>query len=149
MNMMGTLRRVVVKRPMEAFRSQEEIQREWEPLGYLRPPDFQRAVLEHEQFVQILSSAGALVDFLPSDHRTGLDSIYAHDPVLNTPSGVIVLRMGKPARRGECEAFQDALQTWEIPVLGVLEAPATAEAGDMIWLDPETLVIGQIGRAHV
>jgi N-dimethylarginine dimethylaminohydrolase len=35
-----------------------------------------------------------------------------------------------------------------VPVIGALEAPATAEAGDMVWLDPETLLVGRGTRTN-
>src|SRR5690242_10550644 len=101
MSMVAPLRSVAVKRPEEAFRTEEVIAREWQSLGYTRPPDLQRAISEHRKLVEALSAAGANVLYLPNDERTGLDSIYAHDPALNTPAGMIVFRMGKRARQGE------------------------------------------------
>jgi hypothetical protein len=41
-NMVGRLRRVVVKRPAEAFVSTEKIEREWQRLGFTAPPDLKR-----------------------------------------------------------------------------------------------------------
>src|SRR5262245_25355218 len=135
MSMVSALRSVAVKRPEQAFRSQEAIHREWASLAYTRPPDFHRAVDEHRQIVRLLEDSGATVCFLPEDPRTGLDSIYVHDPLLATPAGAIVLQTGKDARRGEGPAFADALRAWDMPILGSVEASGTAEAGDLVWLD--------------
>ena len=142
------LRLVAVKRPEEAFRSATAIEREWKSLGYTRPPDLNRAIAEHRAFVALLRAAGARVVYLPQDDRTGLDSIYAHDPVLSTSEGVIVFQTGKPERRGEGLAFEDALKGWDIPVLGRIDGSATAEAGDMIWLDESTLLVGHSFRTN-
>ncbi len=85
---------------------------------------------------------------LPADARTGLDSLYAHDPVLISDSGAIVFQMGKNARRGEGPAYADSLKRWGVPILGVVEGAGTAEAGDMIWLDRRTLLVGRGFRTN-
>ena len=146
--MVGLLRRVVVKRPEEAFHSADAIQQQWRDLAYTRPPDLERAARDHKHFVSLLSAAGAEILYLPQDSRTGMDSIYAHDAMLMTNDGAIILQTGKPARRGEGPAVADALAAWGIPVLGVVDGPGTAEAGDMVWLDAETLLVGRGFRTN-
>jgi N-dimethylarginine dimethylaminohydrolase len=85
---------------------------------------------------------------LPADDRTGLDSLYAHDPVLITDRGAVIFQTGKIARRGEGPAFADALRAWDVPILGTIDGPATAEAGDMVWLDRDTLLVGRGFRTN-
>jgi arginine deiminase len=147
-NMVAHLRRVIVKRPEQAFRSRDHIQREWKDLGYTRPPDFERAAQHHRQFVELINEAGAEILYLPADDRTGLDSLYAHDPVLVTDRGAVIFQTGKVARRGEGVAFADALKGWDVPILGSIDGAATAEAGDMVWLDHETLLVGRGFRTN-
>ena len=146
--MVAPLRRVIVKRPEEAFQNAETIDQQWAGLGYLRPPDFRLACGEHARLVALLRSSGAEVLELPADSRTGLDSIYAHDPVLIADSGAIVFHMGKKARRGEGPAYADSLKRWGVPILGIVEGAGTAEAGDMIWLDRRTLLVGRGFRTN-
>src|SRR5262245_45994307 len=110
--MVGSLRRVVVKRPEEAFQSVSAIEQQWRDLAYTHPPDLERAAREHNHFVSLLSAADAEILYLPQDRRTGMDSIYAHDAMLMTDEGAIIFQTGKPARRGEGAAFADALATW-------------------------------------
>src|SRR5258706_400782 len=133
-SMVACLRRVIVKRPEEAFRSKDCIEKEWQDLGYTRPPDLLRAVAGHKQFIALMKEAGAEVLYLPSDDRTGLDSLYAHDPVLVSDRGAVIFQTGKVARRGEGPAFAAAFKAWDVPILGVIDGAATAEAGDMVWL---------------
>src|SRR4030095_13194065 len=147
-SMVTRLRRVIVKRPEEAFRSRDQIEREWKHLIYTRPPDLARAAHGHQQFVTLMQDAGAEILYLPADDRTGLDSLYAHDPVLVTDRGAIIFQTGKVARRGEGPAFADAFKTWDVPILGTIDCPATAEAGDMIWLDHDTLLAGRGFRTN-
>src|SRR5688572_950917 len=146
--MVGPLRAVIVKRPEQAFRSSAAIQAEWKELGWTRPPNLEIASREHRQLVALLEGAGARVYFLPEDSRTNLDSIYVHDPVLITDAGAVILQTGKVLRRGEGPAVEDALDAWGIPILGSIEGGATAEAGDMIWLDRQTLLVGRGFRTN-
>jgi arginine deiminase len=147
-SMVARLRRVIVKRPQEAFRSHDHIEKEWKHLGYTRPPDLNTAARHHQQFVDLMQQAGAEVLCLPADDRTGLDSLYAHDPVLVTDRGAIIFQTGKVARRGEGSAFADAFRNWDIPILDVIDGAATAEAGDMVWLDHDTLLAGRGFRTN-
>ncbi|HEY2383366.1 MAG TPA: arginine deiminase family protein [Terriglobia bacterium] len=144
-SMVAPLRRVVVKRPEEAF---SRIDREWHDLNYTRLPSLPKASEHHRQFVALMQAAGAEVLYLPADDRTGADSLYAHDPVLVTDRGAVIFQTGKPARRGEGPAFADAFQKWDVPILGVIDGAATAEAGDMVWLDPDTLLVGRGFRTN-
>jgi N-dimethylarginine dimethylaminohydrolase len=146
--MVAPLRRVAVKRPEEAFRSDEAIQNEWPHLNYLRAPNLPEAMREHRAFMALVTRLGAETLELPKDNRTGLDSLYAHDPVLITDAGVIVCQMGKVARRGEGPAFADALVRWDVTILGVIEGDATAEGGDLLWLDSRTLLAGRGFRTN-
>lgn len=142
-SMVAPLRTVAVKRPIEAFQSTGSIREQWEDLDYLRPPDLDRATRDHEQFVELLESLGATVRTLPVDTRTGMDSLYTHDPVLITDAGLIIFKTGKPARRGEGPAFADVAAAWGVPILGTVQGEGTAEGGDMVWLDSRTLVAGR------
>src|SRR5204863_7813872 len=136
------------KRPEEAFRNKDHIEKEWKDLGYTRPPDLFRAGAGHQQFIALMKEAGAEVLYLPSDDRTGLDSLYAHDPVLVSDRGAVICQTGKVARRGEGPAFADAFPRWDVPILGFIQGAATAEAGDMVWLDQETLIVGRGFRTN-
>src|SRR5215469_15284238 len=144
-SMVAPLRRVVVKRPDEAF---VRIDEEWRELNYTRPPVLPKAAEDHRRFVALMEASGAEILYLPADDRTGLDSLYAHDPVLVTDRGAIIFQTGKIARRGEGPAFADAFRNWNIPILGVIDGPATAEAGDMVWIDHDTLLVGRGFRTN-
>ena len=147
-SMVAPLRSVVVKRPEDAFQSQETIEREYRELGYLRPPDLEVASREHRRLVSILEEAGAQVLYLPVSDGVGLDSMYAHDPVLITDAGAVILQTGKPARRGEGTVFVRSFERWGVPILGTVDGAGTGEAGDMVWLDDDTLAVGRGFRTN-
>jgi N-dimethylarginine dimethylaminohydrolase len=147
-SMTAPLKRVIVKHPREAYRNNETIAAQWKSLGFTAPPDLNRAVEEFEYFASLIESSGAEILYLPADDRTGLDSIYAHDPALVTDAGVILFQPGKKARQGEGPALRDALKKWDIPVLGTVDGPAFAEGGDMLWADIRTLLVGRSFRTN-
>ena len=147
-SMVAPLRRVIVKTPQAAFRSQATIDSQWKELNFLSAPDFNRAVTQHSAFVKLLEAEGAEVLHLDPDDRTNLDSIYTHDPAIVADAGAIVFQTGKELRRGEGPALADMCRKWDIPVLATLEGEANGEGGDMVWLDHHTLMIGRGFRTN-
>ena len=95
----------------------------------------------------LLASTGAEVSF--GEPVAGdLDAIYTFDPVLVADAGVIALRPGKELRRPEAAATVDDLARLGIPVAAAFAAPATAEGGDLLWLDEQTLLAGRGYRTN-
>lgn len=148
-SMVGALKRVVVKRPEEAYIDEAQIDAQWETLGYLERPDLARAIEEHRQFVELLEAAGAEVDCLPADTRTGLDSVYTHDPVASvTDQGAVLAYMGKDARLAEPSAMDLYFRERDIPVLGHIEPPGMIEGGDVVWLNERLVTAGLTYRTN-
>ena len=146
----GALERVLVKHPLDAFVDDARIAAQWRALNYTSPPDLGRAVDEYDRFLGILRTAGAVVEFLPRDEQTPLDSIYARDASIVSPRGVILCSMGKAARAGEPAAQARALQamTGAPAIAGAIEPPGRLEGGDVVWLDERTIVVGRGYRTN-
>ncbi|HVF08752.1 MAG TPA: arginine deiminase family protein [Actinomycetota bacterium] len=138
----GPLRRVYVRPPDPQDASA------WRTYGWRAAPDPARAADEHEAFRAELIASGAEVVVGRTRVTGDPDAIYAYDPTLPTDRGLIVLRPGKPGRRLEPSAIERDLNAEGIPTLGALEAPATAEGGDMLWLDEGTLLAGRGYRTN-
>lgn len=143
--MVAPLRRVAVCAP-EAADWQKGVE-SWRELGYLSRPDFDVAREQHARLLQVLESSGAEVVTLDG-HGLSLDAVYAHDPSLITDYGAICLNMGKAERSGEPARHREFYRQLGIPLLGELHAPGTAEAGDIVWLDKETLLVGRGYRTN-
>jgi N-dimethylarginine dimethylaminohydrolase len=139
----GELRKVLLKQPAAAFRSQSDIDRQWRDLNYLDAPDFASAAREFEAFLAIFEAQGVEVCFLPDDIDTGMDSLYVRDATIITDEGAVLCRMGKPARRGEPAASGAGLSTVGVSTHGSISGEGQIEGGDVSWLDPETLVVGR------
>jgi N-dimethylarginine dimethylaminohydrolase len=95
-----------------------------------------------------LETAGAEVVEMPPAPGFSLDAVYAHDASLPTDNGLIVMHPGKPNRVAEGPHHASFCDSLDIPTLGAITAPATTEAGDIVWLDPTTLLIGHGYRTN-
>lgn len=142
-SMVEPLRRVLVKRPDEAFGNADP-----ERWHYTSRPDLDEARREHDALVEILRGAGAEVIDHPEPQPERADSIYVFDPVIVTDRGAVVLRMGKELRRGEEAALARRLAEVGVPILGELQGEALAEGGDLLWVDHDTLAVGQGFRTN-
>jgi N-dimethylarginine dimethylaminohydrolase len=141
-SMTGDLLRVLVCPPRSAGWDRAETASPWQKLGFAHPPDFSVAQAQHDELCWLLAGAGAEVLYLPASNGLTLDAVYAHDSSLATDFGIVLLSPGKANRIDEVHAHEAFYSRANIPVLGKISAPGTAEAGDMVWLDRTTLLIG-------
>jgi N-dimethylarginine dimethylaminohydrolase len=141
-SMSARLRRVLVNRPGPAYGSAHET----EGAFYAEAVDLARAQGQHDALVALLRQAGAEVELL--GHEPSPDSVYTYDPAIVCDGGAVVLRIGKAIRRPECTAMADWFRANGVPVLAELQAPATADGGDIFWLDERTLCIGRTLRTN-
>jgi N-dimethylarginine dimethylaminohydrolase len=147
----GQLTHVLLKHPREAFVDHRTIAAEWQPLNFTAPPDLGRATEEYERFVDILRSSGAVIHFLPRAAGTTLDSLYARDASIVCGRGIILCNMGKRSRSHEPDAQEAALRAIGAPyaaVAGRIDGAGRLEGGDVIWLDPRTIVVGRGYRTN-
>ena len=120
----------------------------WLEFGWHMAPDPGRAEHEHAALAAELERVGAEVVCGVTPVAGDPDAIYAYDATLPTDRGTILLRLGKVSRRREPEAMGADLLAAGLPTLGALEPPATAEGGDMFWLDGRTLLVGRGYRTN-
>ncbi len=142
-NMVDPLRRVLVRRPNQAFAAADP-----ERWHYAGPPDLAAAQSEHDALVEVLREAGAEVVYHQASLPDHADAIYVFDPVIVTDHGAVVLRMGKSLRQGEERALEESLTAAGVPTLFSLEGEGLAEGGDLLWLDAQTLVAGRGFRTN-
>jgi N-dimethylarginine dimethylaminohydrolase len=147
-SMVGTLQRVLVCSPRTAGWNQSERAARWQELGFQHAPDFAKAQDQHETLCRELEAAGAEVVELPAAQDFSLDAVYTHDASLATDFGLIVMHPGKSSRVAEGRHHGSFSETLGIPALGKITAPGTTEAGDIVWLDSKTLLIGHGYRTN-
>jgi len=146
--MVGRLQRVLVCSPRAAGWNQPSVANRWQELGFFHPPNFAAAQAQHDELCRQLESAGAEVFHLPAASDLSLDAVYTHDPSLASDYGLIGLHPGKPNRIPEAQRHVEFCRNLGMPVLGQIDSPGKTEAGDMVWLDSTTLLIGQGHRTN-
>jgi N-dimethylarginine dimethylaminohydrolase len=147
-SMVGKLERVLVCSPRAAGWDRAERAARWQELAFLHPPDFRTAQAQHNALCSQLATAGAEIEELSTTDDLTLDAVYTHDASLPTDFGLIAMRPGKVNRIAEGERHLAFAAESGITVLGKINAPGTTEAGDMIWLDSRTLLIGRGYRTN-
>jgi N-dimethylarginine dimethylaminohydrolase len=136
-SMVAPLQTVLVRRPDEAFGAADPLL--WH---YTDQPYLPLAQGEHDAFVNTLLGHGVEVVYHDAALTDHADAIFVHDPALITDRGAIILRMGKPLRSGEEEAMAVTFRRLGVPIHYRLHGEATAEGGDLLWLDERTLCVG-------
>lgn len=136
-SMVEPLRRVLMKRPEEAFAAADPAA--W---NYVSHPDLAEARREHDALAETIRSAGAEVLYHDEPQEGRADAVFVCDPVLMTRAGAVVLSLGKKLRRGEEDVLARRLGALGVPLLHRLHGEARAEGGDCLWIDTETLAVG-------
>jgi N-dimethylarginine dimethylaminohydrolase len=141
-SMTGELLRVMVCRPGNAGWNHPGTAGSWRELGFQHSPNFAVARGQHEVLCRLLLESGAEVVSLPAAELLTLDAVYAHDASLATDYGLVLMNLGKKSRGTEPQTHVDFLGKSGIAVLGEVSPPGTSEAGDIVWLDSKTLLVG-------
>jgi N-dimethylarginine dimethylaminohydrolase len=147
-SMVGSLQRVLVCSPRAAGWDLPERAAQWHELGFHHTPDFAKAQAQHEKLRHELESAGAEVLDLAPSGEFSLDAVYTHDASLATDFGLILLRPGKANRASESNLHGAFAETLATPTFGRIMSPGTTEAGDIVWLDSKTILIGHTYRTN-
>ena len=109
-SMVGKIESILIKKPEQAFISQENLNKTWEEFKYFGCPDYETVLKEYAVFEKYIKENVENVYYLPQDERTGLDSIYTHDPLKITKKGAIYFPMGKALRSKEYLATKAYLE---------------------------------------
>lgn len=138
-SMTARLQRVAVRPPS---RRGDYVVAHW-----AQPLDLDLLERQHASFVALLQSLGCTVEVLPPAEDM-CDACFVYDPAFVTRRGVLELRGAKAVRAGEPPLLATQLADRGIPVIARLQAPATADGGDMLWLDESTLAVGRSYRTN-
>jgi dimethylargininase len=138
-SMVAPLRRVAVRPPAPRG--------DYPAAHWAQPLDLERLASQHAAFVSLLERLGCQVDVLePAEDMP--DACFVYDPAFVVGDGVIELRGAKVVRAGEPPLLAVQLEDLGVPIVGRLTAPATADGGDMFWLDETTLAVGRTYRTN-
>ncbi len=136
------LRRVIVCSPRkEYFRAGEP-----EEHNIAEIADPLTARRQHDLLKSVMADEGCEVIVL-HELEGHPNSVFTRDTAVLTPEGFIRMRMGLPSRSGEEDWIAEALEALDVPCAGSVEAPGTAEGGDVI-LAGRIAFIGRSGRTN-
>ncbi|MGC1119649.1 MAG: arginine deiminase family protein [Candidatus Methanofastidiosia archaeon] len=144
----GRIKQIVLRRPEQAFVSQEKVDAQWRDLAYTERPSYSKAVSEYNYFVSLIRDRDSDIHFLPAADELTLDSLYVRDALILCPGGVILCNMGKSQRRYEPIVAGSFLELMDIPVLGSITGNGCIEGGDVVWLDGNTVAVGRTYRTN-
>jgi dimethylargininase len=99
----------------------------------LGPPDYERALNQHRDYIRALRSCGLDVMILDADEAFP-DSIFVEDTALLTPYCAILMYPGAESRRGEVDTIEPVIRRFYSDVERVT-SPGMAEAGDIMNVD--------------
>lgn len=96
----------------------------------LGTPDYERARIQHAQYVKALEDCGLEVHKMDADEDYP-DSVFIEDIALLTPRCAIITNPGAPSRRGETAGVREVLQEYYEDIHEI-QSPGTLEAGDVM-----------------
>jgi N-dimethylarginine dimethylaminohydrolase len=147
-SMTGELLRVMVCPPENAGWDDRKKIAAWPELGFQHAPDFATAQRQHGALLELLLASGVETATLPGSDALTLDAVYAHDASLATDYGPLLMNPGKNTRLPEADAHSNFFSRLGLPTFGAILPPGCSEAGDIVWLDSKTLLVGEGYRTN-
>ena len=141
-SMVAPLQRVALHAPASALQNADANQWHYGPRF-----DPKTLGKENQKFVSHIEKAGIDVLWM-SENPESADAVFTYDASLMTPHGAILMNPGKVHRVSEPESHRVFYQSMNIPIIGAVTGKATCEAGDTLWLDDKTLLMGRGYRTN-
>lgn len=142
-SMVAPLRRVAMRRPGRATLEADSAR--WHYAGPIEPD---RLLRQYDAFAACVAASGAEIEWIGAGDDGLADAIFTFDPSFMTPGGAILLRPGKELRQPEVASHEALYRRLGVPAIGAIEAPGTAEGGDLMWVDERTLAAGRGFRTN-
>lgn len=98
----------------------------------LGKPDYEKALIQHNNYSGVLRECGLDVTVLESDSNFP-DSTFVEDVALCTSAFAVITNPGAPSRKGEIEGIKDTIKKF-YKNIEAIESPGTLEAGDVMMV---------------
>ena len=95
-------------------------------------PDYDKAIIQHDDYIEALKECGLEVTELPAVEEYP-DSCFVEDPALMTPHCAILTNPGAESRRGEVAHIADTVRKFYDNVEEI-KSPGYLEAGDIMMV---------------
>ncbi len=135
----GRLRTVLLHQPGE------ELDASTDPnaVNMLSPLDIERARGQHDQMAAAYRAAGVEVHYTKLASRPSPNQMFMADVFVMTPEGAIIARPASEVRAGEERVAAQRLADLGVPIIRSISGRATFEGADLMWLDPQTAIVGR------
>ena len=111
----------------------------------LGPPDYQKALAQHRQYIEALELCGLDVLILEADEAFP-DSTFVEDVAIVTPKCAIITRPAAASRRGETASILPILEDF-YSYIEKIQPPGTLDGGDVMQVD-QHFYIGLSSRTN-
>lgn len=108
------------------------------------PIDYDRAVAQHERYVELLGELGMSVTRLPAEAALP-DAVFVEDAAIVLDEIAVITRPGAASRRPETAGVELALRAWRDIV--TITEPGTLDGGDVLRIG-QTLFVGLSSRTN-
>jgi len=114
---------------------------------HLERPDLDTLRRQAEAIAEALSARGCAVRWLRTEAPSP-NLLFMRDTFWMTPEGAVIGRMGSQQRAGEERFTAQALAQAGVPILSTPRGQATFEGADALWIDAQTVFVGQGRRTN-
>jgi N-dimethylarginine dimethylaminohydrolase len=117
---------------------------------FVAPPDVQKAIKQHSEFVGVLREEGVKVFDIPS--LSGMmrpNLVFCRDLAVVTKKGAIICNFALPSRRGEENVVRQFFEMLGIPIIFDISKQhpdLPFEGGDLVFINEEVVAIGESER---
>ncbi len=134
-----TLRAVLLHRPGSELAAASE---DPNAVQMLEPLDLGRAGAQHDAMAEAYRAHGVSVHYVDPVGQATPNQMFCADLFAMTPEGAILARPASTVRAGEERWIARRLADAGVPILRTLTGTAVFEGADLMWIDPETVMIG-------
>lgn len=111
----------------------------------LGKPDYQRALQQHERYIEALKTCGLEVTVIPPDEEYP-DSTFVEDCAVLTEKCAVIGNLGVGSRKGEESSVEKILRGYYSNIVHIKD-PGTLEGGDVLRVGKH-FYIGVTGRTN-
>lgn len=108
----------------------------------LEPLDLGRAGEQHDAMAEAYRANGVDVQYVDPAVQPTPNQMFCADLFVMSPEGAILARPASTVRAGEERWVARRLTDAGVPILRTLTGNAVFEGADLMWLDPETVMVG-------
>ncbi|MFM2032034.1 MAG: hypothetical protein RLZZ297_799 [Chloroflexota bacterium] len=112
-------------------------------VNMIAPLDLHRARSQHQAMAAAYRQAGVRVTELTPDREPLPNQMFMADVFVMTPEGAIIGRPASTVRAGEERQAARRLADLGAPIVRSISGRGTFEGADLMWLDPQTAIIGR------